>query len=40
MQDEVTKHSRKIYNLVKNSKNKFTEKVKEVISEINKEEKE
>lgn len=34
MQDEVTKHSRKIYNTLKSPQNAFTEKVKEVIIEI------
>lgn len=34
MQDEVTKHSKKIYNLLKNNKNPFTEKVKEIVIEI------
>jgi hypothetical protein len=34
MQDEVTKHSRKIYNALKSPKNAFTEKVKEIIIEI------
>ena len=34
MQDEVTKHTKKIYDTVRNSKHTFGEKVKEVIIEI------
>lgn len=34
MQDEVTKHSRKIYKTLKNSKNQIVDKVKEVFVEI------
>ncbi|HEX7458437.1 MAG TPA: hypothetical protein VF301_08385 [Ginsengibacter sp.] len=34
MQDEVTKHTKKIYDTVKNPKHTFGEKVKEIIIEI------
>lgn len=34
MQDEITKHTKKIYKEVKNSKHTFGEKVKEIIIEI------
>lgn len=34
MQDEITKHTKKIYKEVKNSKHTFSEKVKEIIIEI------
>lgn len=34
MQEEITKHSEKIYKTVKNSKHTFKEKVKEIIIEI------
>jgi hypothetical protein len=34
MQDEVTKHTRKIYDVAKNSKHAFGEKAKEIVIEI------
>lgn len=34
MQDEITKHTKKIYEEVKNEKHSFSEKVKEIIIEI------
>jgi len=34
MQEEISKHTKKIYNTMKNPKHTFTEKIKEVLIEI------